>query len=231
MLGAAIALGDQAKAEIGGATSEGADLFNAAISVGPGSETLAQGYLSVAAGVGQAAVALAGGYVPYAFGNVALNLGGTFTASLNNTIATGVGALAVNFFGHSSTTNGNEVVASGILTVAANLFGGSRVFTGSGVGPATSPQSGIATLAFNVFGNGNTVSAGNDQTGSLGGAAVAGAIGQNGVTVEQQAPGVNLYTRVALGAAATGAKAAANSAAVARTHRIPRATAATSTKK
>jgi hypothetical protein len=203
LFGGAFAFGTGATA----VTSAGG-LFNTATALGNDSESVAQGYLSMAfaGGVGGAtSSALAGD--PADFGNIAVNLSnqGTHVSS-----ATGLGNLSVNFLGNGSVVavgNGDvgvnvgatgDVLAEGILSNATSLFGSATVIAKGASGPA------VLGWAFDVLGTGNVVEAG---AGPL---AIAGSILQTGAVVTKEGPGINLNGLVVGGAAAVGnVKAAA----------------------
>ena len=118
---------------------------------------------------------------------MAVNLFGSGTAAKTSiTNALGALNLATNLVGDR-----NLVDAIGVLNNASNTGGNdNRVFAGDAFNSAT------GSVAFNAVGSGNKVNA---YPGPL---AVAGAVNQNNVTVTQASPGINLYTRLALGASA-----------------------------
>jgi hypothetical protein len=116
------------------------------------------------------------------FGNLALNIGDAGSAWTQGFL--------------SSTTNllgASTVIAQGILTAAGNVLGNGNYVTSAGPYPNTT-----LSLAFNFFGNNNSVSAG------WGPFAVAGAISQNLRTITQSLPGININRATAGGAAAVG---------------------------
>ncbi|MCV7178829.1 hypothetical protein [Mycolicibacterium sphagni] len=169
--------------------SGGRNYFNLAAAVGVNALAEAGGALSLAVAAGTNLTALAAEtlhpYLPVA--NVALNLG--LSSTNNLTVADGVGNLAVNLFGNGT---GQDVRALGLANAAINIGG-----TGNAVrASVVTSQNAYASFAFNVLGSGNTVQAGG---GPL---AVAGAFNQTGATVTQASPGINLFTRLALAAAA-----------------------------
>ena len=185
-LGAAFALGTDALTSI---PSGGRNFFNVASAFGANAVAEAGGVLSAALAAGQNVTAFAStsltSYLPIA--NIAINLG--FSPTNNLSVAEGVGNLSVNLFGSGA---GQDVRAIGLGNVAINVGGTDNVVRAS-VGTSNRAY---ASFAFNVGGSGNLVQAG---AGPL---AIAGAFNQFGATVTQFAPGINLFTRLALAAAA-----------------------------
>ncbi len=100
------------------------------------------------------------------------------------------------FFGSGA---GQDVRAIGLGNVAINVGGGTSNAVRASVGTSNRAY---ASFAFNVGGSGNLVQAG---AGPL---AIAGAFNQFGATVTPpiRPPGINLFTRLALAAAAQGLK-------------------------
>lgn len=211
LFGTAIAIGQGVKADTA-SFPQVFSLFDAAIAVGfPGedpkfaSTASAGGVLSLAVSAGQFAHTLAGGDKP-GLGNVALNLFGKY-ATQASTSANGFGTVAIDAFGRSEGQDAHthDVGVYGVLSGAINLFGtNNKVFAeGATTEVETEPVRHLTfgSLAFNVLGDNNNVNAG--ESGPL---AIAGAIGQKGVTVEQKSIGVNIYARV--GSASKKASAA-----------------------
>ncbi|QYL17430.1 hypothetical protein [Mycolicibacterium pallens] len=190
VLGAAFAIGTNSIASV---PSTGTNFLNMATALGVDTLAEAGGAVTGALAAGQSVSALASiglpSYLPVA--NFAINL--SLSPTNNVSVAEGVGNLSVNLFGSGA---GQDVRAIGLGNVAINVGGTSNAVRAS-VG--TSNRS-YASFAFNVGGSGNLVQAG---AGPL---AIAGAFNQFGATVTQFAPGINLFTRLALAAAAQGLK-------------------------
>lgn len=186
VLGTAVAIGTDSIASI---PSGGRNFVDVATAFGDNALAEAGGLLTVALAAGQNLSALAAtglsSYLPVA--NVAINLG--FSPTNNLSVAEGVGNVSVNLFGSGA---GQDVRAIGLGNIAINLGGTSNAVRAS-VGTGTPAY---FSSALNIGGSGNLVQAG---SGPL---AIAGALNQFGATVTQFAPGINLFTRVALAAAA-----------------------------
>lgn len=204
LLGAAFAFGTGSVA----ATVD-SGIGNFAVSLGDSVSSVAGGYLSiaVAGGVntGAAAVAFPG---TASIANIAVTLGNNDDTDVT---AAGVGNVALNAFGSGSiaargyfstalNVGGRALVESaGLLTSATNLFGTDNIVYAADPGGTT----GTASLAFSVFSNSTTVSAG---PGPL---AIAGSIAQTGALVTKSGPGININGLVIGGAAAVPSPAAA----------------------
>ena len=216
---AAIAIGP-------GATATATGLFGAAFAIGSTAQAFTSGDFNFATAVGSAAIATAGGLFGIAADiskngfsevdgllNIAIDVSPANTGADEISSAKGVGDIGLNLFGKATGVSQNATFADGYFSIASNLLG-----TNSKVSAGTAKS--FWNLAFNAVGSGNDVTAG---PGPL---AVAGALDQHNVTVAQAAPGINVYTRVALGAASVGgAKTAAPPAAASSQH--PNAAAAT----
>ncbi len=146
-----------------------AGLGNIALQIGPGTMTnigsLNLTLASALAGDGSKATNAGG------FGNLALNVGDAGTAWTQ-----GFFSSATNFLGDSI------VRAQGILTAAGNILGNGN--TVSSWGPF--PPNTTLSLAFNFFGDNNTVTAG------WGPFAIAGAISQSLKTITRSLPGIDI---------------------------------------
>lgn len=144
-----------------------------------------------ASGLGSVALSLFG--APDPLSNSVALASGLFSSALNiggdRTVSTefGVVSTAINFQGRSSVTSG------GIFGLAVNAVGDNNLVA---VVPDSSPLT--ASLAFNVFGNGNTVTA----RGPLG---IAGSIFQSGATNIAAGPAVSINGLVIGGGTSTGA--------------------------
>ncbi|WP_163746247.1 hypothetical protein [Mycolicibacterium helvum] len=221
----AIAVGDGARAS----TLPG--LLNLVWQQGAGSSA-AIGALNLAIGIlngasGTQSTGVAG------VGNIALQFGpGTMTniGSLNLTLASatggdgtkttnagGLGNLALNigdagttwvqgFLSSATNMLGDSIVkAQGILTAAGNVLGNGNVVTSLGPFPNTT-----LSLAFNFFGDNNTVTAG------WGPFAIAGAISQNLRTITRSIPGININGTTTTGTVSVGGSKKALNAAASR---------------
>lgn len=130
------------------------------------------GILQAAISAGERAGSNAGlGPGALQFGNVALNFGNHISELTN--------AVSVSGFGNVGSNLGGDVVfvdVTGLLNNATNLFGSTDIRV----------DGGALSMAFNVLGEGNQVTAG---PGFL---AVAGSLGQTGATITQKPFGINI---------------------------------------
>lgn len=210
LLGAALAIGNS------GTSVTSAGLLNAALAIGTNVTADTQGTLSAAAvignvhpdKVGQAATERGG------IANVALLIGRNaegqiigglssaspvnvanlavsfFAPSFVETGVAGVGNLVVNAFGSANTTG-----AIGWFNVAATLFGSGNTIRAFRITDSSTVEPAYGSVAFNLFANSNKIEAG---PGPL---SVAGSIRRSRVIVTQVSPGINIQTRLAVGAA------------------------------
>ena len=216
LFGGALAIGKNANAST---VTIGTSAFNFATAIGDNAN--ASGYISLFGvalqlgegtaatfGVGNIAVGVAQGLGNQAavsgVGSIALQLGrGTsnnigslsvavgvspFSAGNPLTSTTGFGSLALNLFGDASAAGTTRVESNGFFNVASNILGNDNVVTANG-------PIGLPNLAFNAFGDRNTVAAG---PGPL---AIAGSIFQRDATVEQPNTGFNINGRAVPGLA------------------------------
>jgi hypothetical protein len=96
----------------------------------------------------------------------------------------------------------NHVEDQGLFSAAVNFLGDNNTVVGGAKAPVIGFMSyipGIASLAFNAFGSGNTVTAGNGLFVPF---AIAGSVGQSGQTVQANKPGININNTLVVGGAA-----------------------------
>ncbi|MEV0673564.1 hypothetical protein [Mycobacterium sp. NPDC050441] len=183
----AIAIGD-------GATASAYGWFTGALAIGDGAsavvpaEFLSLNSLSAALAVGEGSYSTARGILTFAYANgyhaYAGSAGLTSLAvtdgAQGHSVTSGIANIAVNRGDH---VDYNWAEAFGIGNLAVNLDGDGRVVAGFDVDS-------FASLAFNTSGT-NTVKT---QGGPF---AIAGAVGQDGVTVSQTGPGINIVDSAA----------------------------------
>jgi hypothetical protein len=199
-----------------GATATANGLFGGAFAIGTNANTQTDNAFDFATAVGDNAIATADGIFGIAvqvgtgvtYTESTYGLGGGFGANIainvtpgnaqpngdNQTSARGTGNIAVNLFSNASSVKGSYLTAIGLLNTAVNVLGPASDVNASQ--PTFPGPLAIGNLAFNVFGSENVLVAGSGPF------AVTGAFNQHNVNVYQQSPGINLYTRLALGAAA-----------------------------
>lgn len=178
----AIAIGD-------GATASAYGWFTGALAIGDGAsaivpaELLSLNSLSGALAVGEGSTATARGILTFAYANgyhaYARSAGLTSLAvtdgAQGHSVTSGIANIAINRGDH---VDYNWAEAFGIGNLAVNLDGDGRVVAGFDVDS-------FASVAFNTSGT-NTVKT---QGGPF---AIAGAVDQDGVTVSQTGPGINI---------------------------------------
>lgn len=177
------------------ADSEGA--LSLAYANGRNTAAVTTGNLAVAVAQGDRTAAQAGA-TPGDNGNVAVNVAqGETVNGVNFVLAAGQGNLAANLGGVSDLGKGrfSVVQAVGLANAAFNVGGkGNFVSAGNVILPGAETGIPFGTtstggVAFNAFGNDNTVSA-------VGPLAIAGAIGKDGLNganhVLQNGPGINI---------------------------------------
>ncbi|WP_059018477.1 hypothetical protein [Mycobacterium sp. M26] len=200
-----------------GATAWAEGLFSAALAIGTNSTvyTANTGVLQIGVALGDSAEAESYGALNIAIAtgddgaaraengiaNIALNL----ATQSSFTLAKGSLNIAVNLLGGQTGGTANTTVALGTanLAVNVNVLGDNKVEAGEYFPDVPA----VGSVAVNLFGNGNTVTAG---PGPL---AIAGSIGQSGATVTKTGPGFNINGVRVFGAAAerSGAKKASAS--------------------
>ena len=191
LFGAAVSLGN-------GAFTRTYDAFDFATAVGPQTSALAAGVFALATqlgGSGSEAVVLGPGSpgTGKIGANIALGVGDT---GPTQTVAAGFGNIGFTLFDKATGSSTQGVSATGFVNTAAGV-GGTDNFAIAGKG------TGFGNVAFNILGSGSEAEA------AFGPFAWAGTLSQIKATVTQSHPGINLYTRVALGAASVRAKPAA----------------------
>ncbi|WP_454788498.1 hypothetical protein [Mycolicibacterium lutetiense] len=165
----ALAIGDGASAVVP-AEFLSLNALSAALAVGEGSYSTARGILTFA---------YANGYHAYARSSGLTSLAVTDGAQ-GHSVTSGIANVAINRGDH---VDYNWAEAFGIGNLAVNLDGDGRVVAGFDVDS-------FASLAFNTSGT-NTVKT---QGGPF---AIAGAVDQDGVTVSQTGPGINIVDSAA----------------------------------
>lgn len=192
------------------ATADGS--VNLAWGGGPNSAAVTHSNFSVAVVQGKRAVAVVGSVSGTDFFNAAVSLGsqgldippntGTYTL-----LVAGNGNLALDLAGGQGDTGG-VIEVYGTLNSAFNIGGqGNYLGAGTFAIPAGPAKPSVLSTVFNLGGSGTIVSA------IPGPFSLAGAIGQNGATIKQTGPGVNINNTLVLSAAAAGASKRAAAAA------------------
>ena len=203
-----------------GQSAAASGLGGIAWQLGPGSAaTLGIGNIAVGLGEGTGKSAAASGFVSSAWqlgpgsaatlGTLSIAVGvGKGKAGQTSTSAGGFASLALNLLGGASADGISQVSSNGFFSAAVNILGDDNEVT------AAAPSLPGANLALNIFGKGNTVSAG---PGPL---AFAGSIFQRGATVTKVGPGFNINGLAVPGVASVQSRsvtpAAATAAATAR---------------
>ena len=198
----ATAIGDNANAlgyislfglalQLGEGTAGTFGVGNIAIGVGEGlgNQAAVSGVFGIALQLGRGtsntvgSLSIAAGISPFSEGN-------------SVTSTTGFGTLALNLFGGASEGGTARVESNGFFNLASNILGRDNVVTANGpVGP------GLPNVAFNAFGDRNTVAAG---PGPL---SLAGSIFQRDATIRQPNTGFNI-NGLAVPGVASGASVA-----------------------
>jgi hypothetical protein len=231
LFGGSLAIGDNAQASMSPfnlsafnfATAIGNDaiaqgfttLFGVATQIGPGTAiTLGFGNIAVGLGEGTGQSAAASGFVSSAWqlgpgsaatlGTLSIAVGvGKGKAGQTSTSAGGFASLALNLLGGASADGISQVSSNGFFSAAVNILGDDNEVT------AAAPSLPGANLALNIFGKGNTVSAG---PGPL---AFAGSIFQRGATVTKVGPGFNINGLAVPGVASVQSRSVAPATATA----------------
>jgi hypothetical protein len=212
LFGAAFSIGTKAQADTYDTSDPKVNnAFDFAVAAGNNAGAVASGIFAIAAQLGQNGTA---GTLPaneLGFGgNIAISVTpGNPYASFTN--ASGIGNIAVNLFGNSTTAvPDTEIDAQGFFNIAGVLGGANNLVDAGGTGAAA----GFGNVAFNVVGSGNTVKA------APGPFAVAGSIFQNGQSgpnaITKTGPGFNINGIRVFGAAAVKPKITAPSATAVR---------------
>jgi hypothetical protein len=164
-----------------------------AIAIGPGAEAVARGIGATAVSIGNGAETAVNG--AFSYGSSVGN-GLVFVGNINGT---DFGNIAMSFGDDSETQAGNPG-GGGVFNMATNFGNGNSVF------------------AFGSFNNAFAIFSSNtDVTAMPGPLATAGSIGQNGVNITKQGPGINI-NGVRIGGAAAPTKAAANAKSASAVH-------------
>jgi hypothetical protein len=157
------------------------DIGNVALSLGNNNDPDEPGLLAavVAGDIGPS------GRNPSYF-NLALNLG-----DKNNVQAKGFANSVLNFFG-----NENAIAATGILNNATNIFGDQNAVGADNVPDGNANILGQigGNVAFNAFGDRNSVLAGSQTAPPDGPLAIAGALGVDDQSVDQPGTGITIRT-------------------------------------